>query len=123
MLPTNNKSIHPRARLSSFGYAIRGIGSLIKAEPNAKLHAVASVAAVALGLLRHIGQGQWLALIAVIALVWMAEAFNTCIEMLCDLWCKGEYHPKVKAIKDIAAAAVLIAAAAAVVTGILIFLF
>lgn len=117
-----NKSIHPKARLSSFGYALRGIRSLIRQEPNAKLHALATVAAIALGIVRHISAGQWMCLSIVIALVWMAEAFNTCIEMLCDLWCKGEYHPGVKVVKDIAAAAVFIAALCAAVVGAFIFL-
>jgi diacylglycerol kinase len=118
-----NKSMHPRARLSSFGYALRGIGSLARQEPNAMIHAIATIGAIALGIYYHISRGEWLALIVVIALVWLAEAFNTCIEMLCDLWCKGEYHPQVKRIKDIAAAAVLIAAVSAAVTGVIIFLF
>lgn len=118
-----NKSLHPRARLSSFGYAIRGIGSLIKQEPNAKLHALATAIAVAAGFVFDITRGEWLVLVVVIALVWMAEAFNTCIEMLCDLWCKGEYHPQVKQIKDISAAAVLIISICAAITGIIIFFF
>ncbi len=117
------KSLHPRARLSSFGYALRGIGSLTRQEPNAMLHALATAGAIALGFYCHISRGEWLALIVAIALVWMAEAFNTCIEMLCDLWCNGEYHPKVKLIKDISAAAVLIASISAVVSGIIVFLF
>ncbi len=117
-----NKSIHPRARLSSFGYAIRGIGSLIRQEPNAMIHAVATAAAIALGFVRHISRVEWITLIVVITLVWMAEALNTCVEMLCDLWCKGEYHPQVKRIKDIAAAAVLLSAICAAVTGAIIFL-
>ena len=117
------KSHHPAARLSSFGHAIRGIGSLIRQEPNARLHAVATAAVVALGFIRHITRAEWLALVIVIALVWIAEALNTCVEILCDLWCKGEYHPQVKIIKDIAAAAVIIAALCAAVTGVIIFLF
>jgi diacylglycerol kinase (ATP) len=117
-----NKSNHPRVRLSSFGYAIRGIGSLIHQEPNAKLHAAATIGAIGLGFIRHISPTQWTVLVIVIALVWMAEAFNTCIEMLCDLWCKGEYHPQVKRIKDISAAAVLFISIAAAITGAIIFL-
>ena len=117
-----NKSIHPRARLSSFGYAIRGIGQLFRQEPNAKIHAVLTVLAIGLGALRHIGKGEWMALGIVIALVWTAEAFNTCIEMLCDLWCDNKYHPQVKIIKDISAGAVLVAAVVAGVTGVIIFL-
>lgn len=118
-----NKSIHPRARLSSFGYAIRGIGSLIHQEPNAKLHAIATVGAIGLGFVRHISCIDWMVLIIVIVLVWMAEAFNTCIEMLCDLWSKGEYHPQIKRIKDISAAAVLFISLGAAITGAIIFLF
>jgi diacylglycerol kinase len=117
------KSIHPRARLSSFGYAIRGLRSLIRQEPNARLHAAATVAAIAFGIYLHISRNEWIALTVVIALVWITEALNTCIEMLCDLWCNGEYHPQVKIIKDIAAAAVIIAAICAVITGAVIFLF
>jgi diacylglycerol kinase (ATP) len=63
-----------------------------------------------------------LALAIVIALVWMAEAFNTAVEMLCDLWCENKYHPQVKIIKDISAGAVLVAAMVAGITGIIIFL-
>ena len=117
-----NKSIHPRARLSSFGYAIRGIGQLFRQEPNAKIHALLTVVAIGLGVIRQISKGEWMALGIVIALVWMAEAFNTCVEMLCDVWCEGKYHPQVKIIKDIAAGAVLVAAVAAGVTGVIIFL-
>ncbi len=119
---SSNKSIHPKARLASFGHAIHGIGSLIRQEPNAMLHTIATAVTIALGFTRHISRGEWTALIIVITLVWMAEALNTCIEMLCDLWCKGEYHPQVKRIKDIAAAAVLIASICAAVTGAIIFL-
>lgn len=117
------KSLHPRARLSSIGYALQGIRALVRQEPNAKLHALATLGAIALGIIRHITRGEWLALVIVIAMVWLAEAMNTCIEILCDLWCKGEHHPQVKTIKDIAAAGVLIAALAAVITGALIFFF
>ena len=113
--------MHPRARLSSFGYALRGIRSLIAQEPNARLHAVATIGAIALGIGLRISRHEWISLTAVIALVWITEALNTCVEMLCDLWCKGEIHPRVKIIKDIAAAAVIIAAICAVVTGLLIF--
>ncbi len=116
------KSSHPRARLSSFGYAFRGIVSLVRQEPNAKLHLVATLAVIAYGLYRDLPRYDWIALAIVMALVWITEALNTCVEMLCDLWCKGEYHPKVKIIKDIAAAAVVIAALCAVATGGIIFL-
>lgn len=116
-----DKSLRPRSRIASFGHAFRGISCLIAQEPNAKLHLLASLAALALGYFCHISRGEWIALVIVIAIVWLAEAFNTCIEMLCDLWSKGAFHPQVKRIKDISAAAVLLSAIAAFVTGALIF--
>src|SRR5688572_10738159 len=48
----NPKSSHPRARLSSFGYAFRGLVSLVRQEPNAKLHAIATMAVIAFGIYR-----------------------------------------------------------------------
>ena len=117
-----NKSLHPRARLSSIGYAVQGIRSLVREEPNAKLHAAATVVAVVLGFVRHISRGEWLALLIVIALVWVAEVINTCVEKLCDLWSDGAIHPAVKIIKDMAAAAVLIASLCALAAGAIIFL-
>jgi hypothetical protein len=54
-----------------------------------------------------------------IALVWMAELFNTAIEKTADLISK-EKHPQIKLIKDVAAAAVLIAAIAAAVVGCIV---
>ncbi|MBS1615224.1 MAG: diacylglycerol kinase family protein [Bacteroidetes bacterium] len=117
-----DKSLRPRSRMASFGHAFRGIKSLIAQEPNAKLHLVATLAVLVLGFYYRISRGEWMALIIVIAIVWLAEAFNTCIEMLCDLWTEGAFHPQVKRIKDIAAGAVLLSALAAAVTGLLIFL-
>ncbi|MEO6834184.1 MAG: diacylglycerol kinase family protein [Chitinophagaceae bacterium] len=118
----SSKSLHPRHRLSSFGYAFRGLKTLVLQEPNAKIHFVASLAAIGFGLYRNISRMDWIALAIVIAMVWIAEALNTCVEMLCDLWCKEQFHPKVKIIKDIAAGAVLLAAICAVMTAGFIFL-
>ena len=116
-----SKSLHPRHRISAFGYAIRGIISLIKQEPNARLHAVATFLIIAYGFYRHISKTDWMLLTLAIAAVWIAEALNTCIEMICDLVAGGAYHAKVKLIKDIAAGAVLVSALAAAIIGINIF--
>jgi diacylglycerol kinase len=60
-------------------------------------------------------------LLIVMALVWITEIFNTCIEKVMD-FVSPEYHPKVKVIKDIAAAAGLIMAIVAVIAGGMIFI-
>lgn len=110
---------HSRAR--SFAYALAGLKELFRQEPNAKLHAVATVVVIAAGIVKHINTTQWLAVIFAIGLVWITEALNTCIERLCDLTCGGEWHPTIKVIKDISAGAVLIAAMISVAIGILVF--
>ena len=116
------KSLHPRSRLASVGFALSGLRSLLRQEPNIRLHALATLAAVGLGFYRHLARMEWIALIGVIALVWITEALNTCIEELCNLVVGEAMHPKVKLIKDIAAGAVLLASIAALVTGAILFL-
>jgi diacylglycerol kinase (ATP) len=110
-----------RNRIRSFGYAFRGIGTLLATQPNARIHLVATVAAVALGLILHISSGEWLAIILSIALVWTAEGLNTALELLADR-VAPEQHPLVGKAKDAAAAAVLLAAAGALAAGLIVFL-
>jgi diacylglycerol kinase (ATP) len=62
-----------------------------------------------------------IALVIVIGLVWVAEIFNTAIEKIMDL-ISPSYHPEVKLIKDLAAAAVLTTAFIAVIAGAIIFI-
>jgi len=118
----SRKSLHPKSRLASFRYAFNGIRSLLRQEPNIKLHALFTALALGMGWYRHLSRIEWIALTVVIALVWVTEALNTCIEELCNLYAGQAFHPKVKLIKDIAAGAVLIASIAALITGGILFL-
>ena len=112
-----------RSRKNSIGYAISGLRWLFLGEPNTRLHAAASILAVALGVVRHIGQMQWAALVFAIGLVWITEAINTCIEKLCDFSCDNRIHPAIKVIKDVSAGAVLMAAIVSIAIGVIIFIF
>ena len=123
MKPSTRHPLHPRERIASIGHALRGLRNLFKAEPNTKIHALATVVVIVAGFVRHVSRLQWTALVLTITLVWMTEAFNTAIERLCDLWCGGEYHPQVKLIKDISAGAVLLVSAASVVIALLVFFY
>jgi diacylglycerol kinase (ATP) len=116
------KSMSVTSRMRSCSYAFNGIVQLFRQEPNAKLHAIATVVAIAAGIEEHITRSQWLAIIFAIGLVWITEAFNTCIEKLCNLVCDNKFHPAVKVIKDISAGAVLIAAIVSVVVAIKVFI-
>jgi diacylglycerol kinase (ATP) len=112
-----------RSRKSSFGYAIQGLRQLFIEEPNAKIHFVATLIAIALGIFKHLSPERWAALVFAIGLVWITEAINTCIEKLCDYACNKEWHPTIKTVKDVAAAAVLIAAIVSATVGAIVFLW
>lgn len=109
-----------RTRLLSFRYAGRGITTMLRSEPNARIHAVAAVGAIAAGLFFGIERAEWLAVVLAIGGVFCAEAFNTALEALCDV-ASPRRNPHVERAKDVAAGAVLIAALAALVVGLLVF--
>jgi diacylglycerol kinase len=108
-------------RISSFGYAFRGIGELVRSEPNARIHLAATIIALAAAFALHISANEWCIILIVIALVWAAEGFNTVIEKLSDHLFR-EYHETARTAKDISAGAVLICSAAALICGLIIFL-
>jgi diacylglycerol kinase (ATP) len=110
-----------RSRIRSFGFAITGIRTFIQREHNARIHLVATITVIVAAILFRVTVAEAGALTIVVALVWITEILNTCIERMADL-ITPEQHPQIKFIKDIAAAAVLIAAITAVVTGLLIFI-
>lgn len=118
----HKKEANVRSRIKSLSYAATGIVSLLKQEPNMRLHLAATIAVVIAGAAKGLRPSQWSLLAFAIGLVWMAEAFNTAIEIFCDLASDYQFHPVIKKIKDISAAAVLIASLTSIVIGITIFL-
>ena len=108
-------------RLKSFTYAWDGIKAVLRTEHNTWIHLLLTITAIIGGMVLKIDIADWIAVSIVIAFVWMAELFNTCLEKTMDFLSK-EKHPQIKLIKDMAAAAVLIASIAAVIVGCLIFI-
>lgn len=111
-----------KKRIQSFGYAINGLYSLFKETPNAQIHLIVAIIAVALGFICKISNNEWLTLIIVIGVLISMEAVNTALERLSDYACNKETHPLIKKVKDLAAGAVLIAALTVLTAGIIIFL-
>jgi diacylglycerol kinase (ATP) len=109
-----------RERAQSFADAGRGIGFLLASQPNARIHALATVAAIALGAVLDLTAGEWCWIALAIALVWVAEAFNSALEALADAVHPNQ-DPRVGRSKDLAAGAVLVAAIASAVIGALVF--
>lgn len=109
-----------QARMRSFGFAFAGLKNLLFTEHNMWIHVLATIAVVSAGQWRGLSGTQWCFLTIAIAMVWIAEGFNTAIERLCNVT-SPEPHPIIKQVKDISAAAVLIAALAAAIIGLLVF--
>jgi diacylglycerol kinase len=107
--------------LKGFYFAFHGISYSFRTQLNFRIHCLISLLVIAVCFYLRITSAEWLWIIASMALVFIAELFNTAIETLVDL-VSPEFNPKAGLIKDISAAAVLIAAIMALVTGILILL-
>jgi diacylglycerol kinase (ATP) len=108
-----------RARAQSFVYAFRGIAALLASEHNSRIHAVATIAVVVVGLWLRVNLTEWAVLCLAIGVVWAAEAFNTALESLCDS-VAPQRDPLIGRAKDLAAAAVLFAACAAAAAGVFV---
>lgn len=108
------------ARVRSFGDALRGVAVLLATQHNARIHAAATLAVLAMGLWLGCTRVEWAVLVLAIALVWLAEGMNTGLEALGDV-ASGEPHPLVGRAKDVAAGAVLLASIGAAAAGLLIF--
>ena len=108
-----------KSLVRSFGFALAGIGFLLRTQRNARIHVVVGAAACGLGAWLHISRVEWAVIVFTIALVLILEGLNTAVEAAIDL-ASPEIHPLAKAAKDLAAGMVLIAAVASVAVGLLI---
>jgi diacylglycerol kinase len=109
-----------QARLQSFRYAFNGLKTLIREEPNARIHLVAATGVIILGFLLKITPFEWIAILLAIGFVFAMELVNTALENLCD-FVSPEKHELIKKIKDLSAASVLVSAVVAIIIGVLVF--
>ncbi len=119
--PSKDRTFSIADRVKSIGHALGGLSLMLRTQHNAWLHLAATIVVVVAGLILGLTTDAWLALILAIAVVWIAEALNTAFELLCDV-ASPDFHPIVKAAKDVAAGAVLLSAVAAAIVGTIVFL-
>ena len=108
------------SRFKSLVHAFRGLGDMLLTEHNAWVHALATVLVLDFAWWLGINRHDFALIIIVIVIVWMAEAFNTVLEIMANFVVGQRYSKTVKRAKDIAAAAVLIATMGAIGVGIAI---
>jgi diacylglycerol kinase len=107
--------------VKSFGYALSGIVSCFRSEPNFRIHSGFSIVVLILSFVCNISAIEWIAVSFCIAFVISMEMLNTAIEKFCDVIHK-EVHPAIKKVKDISAGAVLVSALFSLIAGTIIFL-
>lgn len=106
--------------INSFKYAIEGIIASFKTERNMKLHILAMILVIILGIIVKLNKLEWISCIILFALVIAGELFNTAIETTVDI-AMPYRNEKAKLAKDISAGAVLIIAIASLIIGGIIF--
>jgi diacylglycerol kinase len=113
--------IEPKKFIKSVPHAFRGIISLIKNDNNFRIHLLAVVLVIIVGIWIKFTESEWLATIITMGIVLALEAMNTAVETIIDL-VSPEYHDLAKKTKDVAAGAVLLFVFAALgVAGIIIW--
>ena len=101
--------------------AMKGIAYLFLYHRNMRIIFITGIAAFLLGLYFDLKGIELIALCVTITLVFMAEIFNTAVELMMDML-TNQYHTKIKVIKDIAAAVVVLACLNAIAVGYVLFI-
>lgn len=106
--------------VESFNAAVEGCIYVLKNERNMRVHFLAALFFILLGIFLNFNLIELSILCITISMVLAAEMVNTAIEFSVDL-IKSELHPLARVIKDVAAGGVLITAINACVVGYMLF--
>ncbi len=107
-----NQPFHRRV-----GFALSGMRVAFMTEGNFRIHGIALLCVVALLIVGRAEPVWWALVLLTSGTVMAAELFNTAIENLAD-HLHPDIHPRVRIVKDCAAAAVLVSAIAAIAVGV-----
>ncbi len=105
--------------VAGFGYAFHGLWYALRTQRNARVHAIIATLAILASIFFRISPVEFAMIFVAITGVFIAEMFNTVIEICVDL-ASPTYHPLAKIAKDVAAGAVLLNALLSVVIGLFI---
>jgi diacylglycerol kinase len=117
----NSNKFSLKSRFGSFKFAFNGLLLILKDEHNSRIHFLAAIVAIAMGIILGLNHYEWSLLIIVIGIVFLTELLNSSLESLADL-IDPEWNKLIMKAKDYSAAAVLISAIVAIVVGGLIFI-
>jgi len=110
-----------KGRWKALRYVARGLGWVLKNEPSIHVQAGLMLLSFALAFWWKFSIVEWMWLIMLWGLIFVAETLNTAIEKLADV-VNPEYDERIRDVKDISAGAVGWAAIAAAVAYFLLIL-
>jgi undecaprenol kinase len=90
------------------GFAVAGLIAALRSENSFRVHAAAAVGVLGVLVWRQPAALWWATIIVTLMIVLAAELINTAVEHLAD-HLHPDQHPRIKIVKDCAAAAVLVA--------------
>lgn len=105
--------------IKKFQYAFSGLLTGLRSDRSIQLQFALAALAVVFFRFLSLSLNEWLFVFSAIFMVLVAEFFNSVIEHISDM-IEVRYHPRIKTIKDMSAAAVLLAAFYAVIVAITI---
>jgi undecaprenol kinase len=111
-----NRPLHERLL-----FALNGLGAAWRREHSFRVQTVVAILALVVLIALHPPLIWWALVAVMISLVLAVELMNSGLEALVDLLHPG-HHPEIRAVKDMAAAAVLLASIGALAVGGLLLL-
>lgn len=106
-----------RTLFDSFRDAFHGVWYCLKSERNMRVHLAVCCYVFFFASRLSLSRGEMAALALTSGAVLSAETMNTAMERLCD-FAQRQRNPFIRAVKDMAAGAVLLCALAAVIVGL-----
>lgn len=106
--------------IESFSNAVNGIFEAFYQERNLRIHLIIAIFVCISSLFVSFTLVELIIIIMLIGIVFIAELFNTSIEILADKVSNG-FDEQIKLVKDISAAGVMVASITAFVIGVIIF--
>ena len=105
--------------IAGFGYAFQGLWYALRTQRNMRVHLAIALIIIIASIVLRISAVEFAMIFVAITGVFIAEMFNTVVELCIDL-ASPEYHPLAKIAKDVAAGAVLLNAMLSVVIGLFV---
>ena len=105
--------------VAGFRYAFQGLWYAVRTQRNMRFHVTVAILVILAGIFFRVSSVEFAMLFVAITGVFIAEMFNTVIEVCVDL-VSPDYHPLAKIAKDVAAGAVLLSAILSVIIGLFV---